>query len=171
MRLQSEPKVRRWRHERSAFIRAPVEAVFAYVDDPTRLSSHMNQSSWRMGGGRMAMALDAGQGQTVGSRIRLSGRVLGMELAVEEKVTERSPPYRKVWKTTGSPKLIVIGQYRMGFEVTPEGSGSRLDVFIDYALPERAPVRWLGYLFGGYYARWCTQQMVNDAVQYFASLA
>jgi hypothetical protein len=93
-----------------------------------------------------------------------------MELAVEEMVTERTPPHRKVWETLGSPKLIVIGHYRMGFELTPEGQTSRLRVFIDYALPERASARWLGRLFGRYYARWCTQQMVDDAIKYFASV-
>jgi hypothetical protein len=92
-----------------------------------------------------------------------------MELAVEEVVTERKPPHRKVWETMGSPQLLVIGPYRMGVEVTPEGQTSRLRVFIDYALPERAPARWLGRLFGRYYARWCTRQMVDDAVTYFAS--
>src|SRR5438093_7922103 len=108
----------------------------------------MRQSSWKMGGGRMPIALDAGRGQRVGSRIRLIGRVLGMELAAEERVTEHTPPHRKVWETTGSPKLLVIGHYRMGFEVTPEGQASRLRVFINYALPERVPARWLGRLFG-----------------------
>jgi hypothetical protein len=155
--------------ERSAVVQSSADRVFAYVDDHTRLSSHMSQSSWKMGGGRMAIELDEGRGQRVGSRIRLTGRVLGMELAVEEMVTERTPPHRKVWETTGAPKLYVIGHYRMGFEVTPQGQASRRRVFIDYALPERAPARWLGRLFGRYYARWCTQQMVDDAVEYFAS--
>jgi len=156
--------------ERSALVQCPVDRVFAYVDDSTRLASHMRQSSWKMGGGRMAIELDEGWGQRVGSRIRLTGRVLGMELVVEEMMTERTPPHRKVWATIGSPKLFVIGPYRMGFEVTPQGQASRLRVFIDYALPERAPVRWLGRLFGRYYARWCTQQMVDDAITYFASV-
>jgi hypothetical protein len=145
-----------------------VEHVFAYVDDHTRLASHMSQSSWKMGGGRMAIELDEGRGQRVGSRIRLTGRVLGMALAVEEMVTERTPPHCKVWETTGTPKLVVIGHYRMGFEVTPQGQASRLRVFIDYALPERAPARWLGRVLGRCYARWCTQQMVDDAVKHFA---
>src|SRR5262249_26176903 len=154
--------------ESSAVVQAPVDRVFAYVDEHTRLASHMSQSSWKMGGGRMTIALDEGRGQRVGSRIRLTGRVLGMPLAVEETVIERAPPHRKVWETMGSPKLIVIGHYRMGFEVTPQGQSSRLRVFLHYALPERAPARWLGRLFGRYYARWCTQQMVDDAIKYFA---
>jgi len=117
----------------------------------------------------MAIALDEGRGQRVGSRMRLTGRVLGIVRAVEEMVIERTPPHRKVWETTGPPQLCVMGQYRMGFEVTPQGQALRLRVFIDYALPERAPARWLGQLFGKYYARWCTQQMVDDAMEYCAS--
>jgi len=58
----------------------------------------------------------------------------------------------------------------MGFELSPQGKGSMLRVFIEYALPEKAPARWLGFLFSRYYASWCTQQMVGDAVKHFASL-
>src|SRR5262249_17973655 len=54
-KLQPEKKGQSWWHERHAFIQAPVDEVFAYVDEPTRLSSHMRQSSWQMGGGRMVM--------------------------------------------------------------------------------------------------------------------
>jgi hypothetical protein len=157
-------------YESSAVVRSPMEQVFARIDDQTRLSSHMSESSWMMGGSRMKIEVDAGLGQKVGSRIRLAGRVLGIELSVEEVVTERSPPFRKVWETIGSPRLLVIGHYRMGFDLSPRGSQSMLRVFIDYALPESAPAYWLGCLFGRYYARWCTQQMVDGAVKHFASL-
>lgn len=37
--------------EESLLISASPEDVFAYVDDHKRFSSHMNQSSWMMGGG------------------------------------------------------------------------------------------------------------------------
>ena len=155
--------------ETSAFVSASPERVFALIDDHERLSSHMSQSSWRMGGGRMKTMLDELRGQRVGSHIRVSGRVLGLELSLDEVVTERQPPTRKVWETVGSPRPLVIGPYRMGFEVTPRVSGSLLRVFIDYALPSPWPEHWLGRAFGGYYARWCTQSMVNDSVRQFAS--
>ena len=145
--------------------------VFALIDDHERLSSHMSQSSWRMGGARMKTILDEHRGQRVGSHIRMSGRVLGLELSLDEVVTEREPPIRKVWETVGSPRLLVIGSYRMGFEVMPRGSGSQLRVFIDYALPSPLLERLLSRVFGGYYAHWCTQSMVNDAVRQFASSA
>ncbi len=155
--------------ESSALVSASPERVFAHIDDHERLSSHMSQSSWRMGGGRMKTTLDERRGQSVGSHIRVSGRILGLELSLNEVVTEREPPNRKVWETVGSPRLLVIGSYLMGFEVTRRGSGSHLRVFIDYAWPHPWPQRWLGRALGGSYARWCTQSMVSDAVRQFAS--
>lgn len=65
------------------------------------------------------------------------------------------------------PRLLVVGAYRMGFDIESRPGGSRLRVFIDYALPER--MRWLGWLLGAYYARWCTRQMVDDAERQFAA--
>ena len=156
------------RHESQGFVQSTVARVFAHIDDHSRLSAHMSQPSWKMGGGRMQTGLDEGRGKNIGSRIHLAGRVFGVDVSVDEIVTERRPPHRKVWETTGAPKLLVMGQYRMGFELSPHGKGSMLRVFIEYALPERAPARWLGRLFGRYYAKWCTQQMVNDAVKHFA---
>ena len=152
-------------HESSAVVSASPERVFALIDEHERLSSHMSQSSWRMGGGLMTTILDEGRGQSVGSHIRVSGQAFGLELSLDEVMTRREPPTRKAWETVGFPRLVVIGPYQMQFEVTPLGSGSLLRVFIDYALPSSWPARWLGRLFGGYYAQWCTQRMVKDAVE------
>ena len=85
------------RHESNDFVQSSVDRIFAHIDDHTRLSSHMGEPSWKMGGGRMKTELDEGRGQRVGSRIRLAGRVFGVELSVEEIVTEHNPPHRKVW--------------------------------------------------------------------------
>lgn len=156
-----------FRYETNGLVQSPMDQVFAHIDDHTRLSSHMSEPSWRTGGGRMKTELDEGRGQRVGSRIRLSGRIFGVELSVEEMVVERNPPHRKVWETTGAPRLLVIGHYRMGFELSAQGTGSMLRVLIEYALPDGPPGRWLGRLFGRYYARWCTQQMVEDAIKHF----
>lgn len=156
-------------YEASGIVGAPVEVVFGYADDQTRFSSHMSQSSWRMGGGHMNIELDEGRGQKVGSRIKLSGRILGVSLLVDEIVTERTPPQLKRWETIETPRLLVIGHYRMGFEISPRDRGSLLRVFIDYALPEVWPARWLGHIFGTYYAKWCTRKMVSDAEKRFAA--
>ncbi len=148
-------------------VSAVADEVFSHLDDHSRLSAHMSNSSWMMAGSRMAIELDASEGRAVGARIRLRGQVLGIPLSVEEIVTERNPPLRKSWETTGTPNLLVIGQYRMGYEITPKGKASQLRVFIDFALPDGPFSRWLGRLFGNFYARWCTQRMADDAAKHF----
>ena len=154
-------------HESTGIVRTSATRLFAQLDDHARLSSHMSKSSWMMAGGRMDTEVDEGHGQRVGSRIRIAGSVLGLKLAVDETVIERDPPRRKLWETTGIPRLFVIGHYRMGFEITPTDDVARLRVFIDYSLPTGSLSRWLGYLFAGYYAKWCTERMVDDAANFF----
>jgi hypothetical protein len=146
--------------EAAAEVRASCTVLFDHLDDPRRLGSHMEQGSWRTGGASMAYELDAAQGRSVGSQIRLAGRMLGLRLGLTQVVTERVPPRRKVWQTVGTPHLLVIGAYRMGFEIEPVLGGSRLRVFIDY---ERASSSWFVSLLGRFYARWCVSRMVRDA--------
>lgn len=157
-------------HEESAAgVQASADRVFAYLDDPKALAAHMGRSSPMMMGSRMSMDVDAGGGRVIGSRIRMGGRMLGMALSLEEVITERLVPSRKVWQTIGMPKLLAIADYRMGFEVTRQGDRSQVRVFIDYRLPSEAPGSWLGRLVGGSYARWCTKQMADDASRHFAT--
>lgn len=154
-------------HEDSAFFHATAKQLFDYADDHSRFSSHMNESSWMMGGGRMNTETDEGRGQMIGSHIRMSGKVFGISLSLDEIVTRREPPFRKTWKTVGVPKLLVIGNYEMGFEISEENGGSRFRVFINYELPTAATTRWLGRLFGGVYAKWCVRQMVQGMREQF----
>ena len=121
-----------------------------------------------MGGGRMHVRTDGLGGRALGSRIRIRGRALGVRLFAEEIVTVHDAPRRKVWATFGDVRLLVIGPYRMGFEIEPQGTGSRLRVFIDYARPGAGISRWLGRLLGSWYAQWCTNRMLKDAVAAFA---
>lgn len=128
----------------------------------------MSQGSWIMGGGSMETETDDGKGQAVGSHIRLIGKAFGIKLFLDEVVTLREPPHRKVWETVGTPKLLVIGSYRMGLDIDEEDGMSRLRVFIDYNLPSGIS-RLLGYLFGRAYAKWCVQQMIKDVGEQFKS--
>lgn len=152
-------------YEDSVSIPAGAAEVFAYIDDHARLSSHMNKSSWMMGGGRMDTSVDAGRGQETGSHIRMNGKVFGITISLDEVITHREPPRVKIWETVGTPKLLVVNHYRMRVEIEPQNNGSLLHVSIDYNLPTRNA--WLGKLFGGYYAKWCVQQMIKDACSYF----
>ena len=86
---------------------------------------------------------------------------------MDEVVIKRRPPLEKVWETVGVPRLLVIAAYRMGVEITPQGAACALRVFIDYELPAGSITRWLGRLFGSFYARWCVQQMLTGAAAQF----
>jgi hypothetical protein len=153
--------------ETAVHISATAEAVFARLDDQTRLAAHMERPSAMMGGGRMSYEFDEGRGQAVGSHIKMGGSAFGLSLDVDEVVTQRDPPRRKVWKTVGQPRLIVVGAYEMGFEITPANLGSKLRVWIAYDLSPNLIGRWLGPLLAPVYARWCVGRMVSDAAAHF----
>lgn len=159
-----ETKTFKNHYHEDAAINTSSTTLFDYLNDHTRLSSHMSKSSWMMGGGQMTTSIDEGRGQRVGSHIRLSGKAFGVSIYLDEVVTRYEPPRFKSWETVGTPKLIIIGHYRMGVEIT-SGEYSTLRVFIDYNLPQTHT--WLGYLFSKTYAKWCVRQMLYGAREYF----
>ncbi|HEY3179568.1 MAG TPA: SRPBCC family protein [Casimicrobiaceae bacterium] len=158
------------RHAEAACeVGATSSIVFEYIDRPERLSAHMARRSWQLAGASMTIETDANGGRTVGPHIRLAGRMLGIPLNVEGTVVRRDPPKLKAWETVGEPHLLVIGGYQMSVSIEPRGDQSHVRIAIDYALPARAPARWLGMLFGPMYARWCVGQMARDLVRQFGA--
>jgi len=111
----------------------------------------------------MTYDFDEARGQAVGSHIRMGGRAFGLKLFVDEVVTERVPPRRKVWRTVANPSLNVIGHYEMGFDVQSAIGGATLKVWINYGLPARGLGRMIPALADSY-ARWCVQRMASDAL-------
>jgi hypothetical protein len=159
------------RHHSEADVAAQPEELFALLDDHARLASHMEKPTLMTMGSVFHIETDSLRGRTMGSVIRMSGTVLGARLSVEEVVTEYRPPLSKAWETSGEPRLLVVGAYRMGFDIAPRDGGSRLTVFIDYNLPAHGISRLLGRMFGQWYASWCTRRMTEDAVSSFRSEA
>jgi hypothetical protein len=154
--------------ESTSLARASADRVFTYLDDPKALAAHMGKSSMMMMmGSRMSIDVDADGGRVIGSKIRMNGSMMSIPISLEEVITERQAPQKKVWETIGIPKLLVLAHYRMGFDVTPKGDSSVVRVFIDYNLPATAPGSWLGWLLGDVYARWCTKRMADDAAKHF----
>ena len=93
------------------------DSVFPYLADPKVLAAHMGKSSMMMLGSRLSIETDGGR--MIGSKIRLNGSIMGIPISLEEVFIERHVPLKKVWETIGSPKLLVIAHYRMGFDVPP----------------------------------------------------
>ncbi|MBL8317848.1 MAG: SRPBCC family protein [Burkholderiaceae bacterium] len=153
-------------HEKEVRLNTSPEKAFVYLDDFRQLSAHMTNSSAMMAGSKMTLSTDEQDGRAPGARVRMEGKVLGLTLALEEVVTEREPPFTKVWQTVRSD-LLVIGEYQLGFALGASGGRSLLRVFIDYDLPQHGFARWLGKLLGRTYARWCVERMANDAAARF----
>lgn len=160
----------RLRHfEESVSIPATPNDVFSFADDHRNFSAHMNQSSWMMAGSKMETEIDEEQGKKVGSHIKMSGRMMGIDLSLDEVITVYDPPHQKVWETRGDVNLVVIDQYTLGFKIEPESQGSQFTVYIDYDLPKSWKTRVLGMLLGGMYAKWCVRQMINGTKDHFIS--
>lgn len=153
--------------ETTTEVHAAPNRLFDHLDDHARLGSHMEKPSMMMMGGRMTYEFDAAKGRAVGSVIEMSGSFLGLTLSVQEVVTEREPPRRKAWETRGQPHILIIGRYRMGFEIAPSGDGSDLRVFIEYDPPSSPFGRLLGSALAPLYARWCVRRMADDARKRF----
>ena len=147
---------------------APAE-VFAFLDDQEALGAHMTQSSAMMAGGRMIYEFDEARGRAVGSIIRMHGEMLGLTLRIEEVVSERAPPKRKVLETRGDQEMLVISAYRLGFEINAACGGAAVCVFIDYDLP-RGFLGVLSSLPAYFYARWCVTRMADAAAERFLSI-
>jgi hypothetical protein len=154
--------------EARGVVDAPVEVVFAFLDDQQNLSSHMSNPSGMMLGTTMKITMEPDHTRNVGSRFGFTGSVLGIPLKVDEIVTSRTPPSGKTWETTEEPTLWVIGRYCMGFEFVALEAQTQLRVYIEYARPTGVLGAVLGWLFAPAYARWCTRIMVDDAVNHFA---
>ena len=154
-------------YEESIVVNARPPEVFAFSDDFHNFSSHMNQSSAMMAGGKFKTVIDEGNFQRVGSHIKMSGKILGLSLYLNEMVSERIVPRTKRWETVGIPKLIVIGSYIMSFEIKPVPMGSNLTVTIDYGMPRGIFPAIVSTLFGTMYAKWCVRQMTLGVQNHF----
>lgn len=158
-------------YQESADVGARADLVFDYLDDFEALGSHMTRASWMMAGSRMRYEFDEARGRRVGASVRLRGSFLGLSLDIDERVTERAPPLAKAWETIGLQRMLILAQYRMGFAIAPTATGSRVTVFVDYAIAERGLSHWLGRAAGGFYARWCVRSMLRQAGSKFGRAA
>ncbi len=145
-------------------IRAPAEAVFAYVDDIRNVGWHMTgQSSMAMMGSRLRLDVLSDQSTGLRATYRYSGKVMGLTLDFSESVTRYRPPREKVWHTIGRPQLLIMSSYEMRVLIEPQGSSiSHLTISIVYELPR--PMFWwlVGSVLAGFYGRWCLRRMCED---------
>lgn len=152
---------------RTAVIEAPAVRVLDHVDDIRNLAGHMSgQASMPMMGSKLALEIVSRIPTGIGATYRYSARVMGLAIDFSETVTKYVPGREKVWRTIGTPRLIIIDSYEMGVPVEPLAeTRSRLTVTFDYELPRSGRRRMLGRLLAIGCARWCLGSMLEGTVQ------
>ncbi|MEF8941034.1 MAG: SRPBCC family protein, partial [Salinivenus sp.] len=103
-------------------IPAPVDAVFAFMDDP----AHQPEITPSLTRSELVERLPNG-----GSRVRYTYRILGVSFDGEVRATDYAPNDRIVWAMTGDLR----GTLRWYFSPLDEDSGTRFTYAATYVLP------------------------------------
>lgn len=151
-------------------VAAPPARVFAWIDDPANTGLHMSRPSMAMLGGSLRVEQLSPNAAGVGATYRSRGRVLGLPIDFTTAVTVWVSGREKIWRTVGTPRLIVLGDFQMRFSLTAcEDDGTNLVLAIDYNVPARFPGRHLGRVLAAPYVRWCLRRMACDVQLAFDS--
>jgi hypothetical protein len=148
--------------EREILILAPVEKVFAFMDDLTQTGMHMSERSMMMMGSKLELERLPGPEKGVGATFRWSGKVLGLPVDFTETVTYWKENEGKVWETVGSPLMIILGWYRIRLITKPNGEGTSVSLEIEYEPPKGFFYTLLSAVFSRWYAVWCLSKMLGD---------
>ena len=105
--------------ERKISVKSPPEKVFSYITNPLN-QTEMNPS---------IKEIKDITGKDIGQRWRWMSKIKGFILEGEAKVVEFVPNARYVTKTEGD----IISTW--SYSLKPQGSGTRLDLTIDYTFP------------------------------------
>ncbi len=144
-------------------INASPERVFRYLDNMQSVGEHMMKSSMPLMGGKLKLERLSSNPTGVSATYRYRGRVLFLPIDFSETVIEWVETKRKIWKTIGTPKLIILGNYEMGFELEQTQEGTKAHLWIDYEIPRPWFGRILGMLLADWYSRWCLRMMGSGA--------
>ena len=147
---------------KSIFINVTPEKVFAQMDDFSKTGMHMSESSMMMMGSKLKLEQLSSNATGVSASYRWYGKMLGMKMDFSETVTKWQPPKLKEWKTVGEAKIIIMSWYKMGFEISPDGIGTRAKISISYLPPKEWYYKILSFFFANWYCNWCLNNMLND---------
>lgn len=151
------------RLKNSVEINASSETVFRYVDDIRNTGWHMAKHSMRLMGSRLSLEILSQVSSGVGASYRWHGRVLGFKVDFTEIVTHWVPNRERIWKTIGTPKILILKDYEMRFQTESLNHKTRLTFEIAYNLPKSYLWRLIALMITDGYAKWCLKNMCEDA--------
>lgn len=142
---------------------APADVVFDRLDDLGVTGMHMTKSSIPMMGGKMDLQFLSSQKRGLNTRYRWTGKVMWMPIDFVVEVTKWVPGKEKSWETVGPAKLIIYSWFKMNLKASPrQGNSSKALLTITYEKPRQVLPRFLCFLLGDWYAKWCINNMLDD---------
>lgn len=132
------------------------------MDDLSKTGMHMSENSIMMMGSKLVLEQMPGPSKGVGATFHWNGKVMGMPVDIIETVTKWVENKEKVWETIGSPKIIILGWYRMRLKTASANEGTNTSLQIEYTEPKGWFYKILSFLFAGWYGRWCLNNMLYD---------
>lgn len=151
-------------YEREIIINGQPEDVFAFMDDIKNTGKHMTESSGAMAGSKLKIEWLSPNTTGLGTKYRLTGKVVGMKMDFTVEVSKWITGKEKVWGTVGEAKMIVIDSFEMHLTIVKEDKGtSKVRLSINYTKHRGV----MGFLFGKWYSKWCVKSMLKDTKKHF----
>ena len=147
---------------KSIIIHSTPAKVFAQMDNFSKTSMHMTESSMMMMGSKLTLKQLSTNATGVGSSYRWYGKMMGMTMDFSEIVTKWKQNKLKEWETFGEAKIIIMSWYRMWFDISPSKNGTIAKISISYLLPKEWYYKILSFFFANWYCDWCLNNMLND---------
>ncbi|HET9137022.1 MAG TPA: SRPBCC family protein [Candidatus Kapabacteria bacterium] len=154
---------------KNIIIKAPVEQVFAYMDNIGNTGMHMMKNSSMMMGSKLKLDQLSENATGPNATFRWYGKMLWFKMDFTVLVTKWIKDREKSWETIGSARMIILGWYRMQLILTPIENTTKAELSIQYIKPEGFFYKILSLLLSSYYASWCLSNMLNDSKHYFES--
>jgi hypothetical protein len=146
----------------------PITA-FDVLDDLSVTGMHMTESSMPMMGGKMEVNFLSSNRTGLHTRYRWTGKVMWLHLDFTVEVSEWKRGISKTWQTIGPAKLIIYSWFRMKMEIHQITDSSLVTLAISYLKPNNLVGRFLCYLVGDWYCKWCIDNMLADAATRIAA--
>ena len=143
------------------------ENVFSFMDDVSKTGMHMSENSMMMMGSKLILEQIPGPSKGIGATFHWYGKVMRMPVDITETVTTWRENREKVWETTGTPKIILLGWYRMILKTEPAKDGTCVSLQIDYTQPNGWFYKILYFFLSNWYCNWCLSNMLNDCKKSF----
>jgi hypothetical protein len=148
--------------ERFKVYRVSPEELFDYLDDIGITGMHMTESAMPMMGGEMALQFLTSNKTGLGTKYKWTGKVMWWPLDFTVEVTKWIRGKEKIWKTVGPVKLIIYSWFQMNLKVWNDQQDSLAQLSISYEKPKGLLNKFLCFLVGDWYCKWCLNNMLND---------